>query len=334
MIPDGTTEKRGRTIFFLTLAFSLLLSHFNCASAETSESRIELETPRPGTHKYYLERVYGFRRSYLLHIPEGYNHSKALPLVVALHGGFGTARQMEERSGLSELADRQGCIVLYPNGITLFGWLQHWNAGHCCGQAMKDGIDDVAFVSRVIDETCRRSNVDRSRISMVGYSNGGMLAYLFAAQKPEILAAVAAIAATVGSRPSDHGAEKHIPPAKAPMPIISFHGRDDDIVPYGRGRPARGRGHLYVPVNESMAFWKTANQAAPLPQREEMLAGRIVKETWRGKNKSAEIVLYTIQGWKHDLPTRYYTRNLPKTDPLMGFHATDYIWDFFKRHRR
>ena len=312
------------------LSAAFLLMIWGC-----SENLPGFETLTPGTYEHKLElRVYGFRRSYLLHIPEGYDHSNPLPLVVALHGGFGTARQMEEESGLSELADRQGYIVVYPNGITLFGWLQHWNAWHCCGQAMKEGIDDVGFVSRVIDQICQRLKVDRSRIYMVGYSNGGMLAHLFAAQKPEILAAVATISATIASQPSASEAEVCIPPAKAPMPIFLLHGREDDVVPYEKGGVSGNWGHVYAPVKESVAFWKKANQVDPPPQKEELMAGRILKETWRGNREGGKIVLYTLEGWKHNLPTKYHTRKLPGTDPLLGFHATEHIWQFFKEYRR
>jgi len=123
---------------------------------------------------------------------------------------------MEEETGLSDLADREGFLVVYPNGITLFGWFQHWNAGHCCGRAMKDQVDDVGFISTVIEEVRRDFRVDPSRIYMVGYSNGGMLAYLFAAQEPETLAAVAVIGATIGSSPSPSQPEVRIPPARRP----------------------------------------------------------------------------------------------------------------------
>ena len=299
-----------------------------------SEKLPGYEALSPGTYEHKLNiRVLGFRRSYLIHIPKSYDRTKALPLVVALHGGFSTAQRMEEETGLSELADREGFFVLYPNGMTLFGWLQHWNAGHCCGKAMKDGIDDVGFVSMVIDQARKHLKVDPARIYMVGYSNGGMLAHFFVAQRPEPFAAVAVIAATIGSRPSPSEPEVRIPPAKAPMPIIAFHGREDDLVPYERGR-LRDWGHLYVPVKESMGYWVKANQCASIPLREQMMAGRVQKETWTGYKKGEEVILYTLEGWKHSPPTRHHTQGLPGTDPLKGFHATDIIWEFFKGHHR
>ena len=150
------------------------------------------ETIKPGTYQHKLNvRVTGSRRSYLLHIPRGYDPARPTPLVVVLHGAFDTAKEVERQTGLSDLADREGFFALYPNGITLFGWLQHWNARHCCGKAMKDGIEDLGFVAGVIEQAQVHLNVDPKRIYMVGYSNGGMLVYLFASEKPETLSAVA-----------------------------------------------------------------------------------------------------------------------------------------------
>jgi len=299
-----------------------------------SQSLAGLESLGPGTHKRKLDlRVLGFRRSYLLHIPENYNRAEARPLVVALHGAFSTAEKMEQETGLSELADREGFLVLYPNGITLFGWLQHWNALHCCGKAMKDRVDDLGFVAGVIDEVREHFNIDTSRIYMVGYSNGGMLAHLFAAQKPETLAALAVIAAAIGSRPSPSEPEVRIPPARAPMPVLVIHGREDDHIPY-EGGSVEKNGHFYVSVKGSIDFWLQANGVSGVSQRENMAAGRVIKETWKAQDGRQEVVLCTLEGWKHTIPTRYFTEKLPGNDPLKNFDATEMIWDFFKSHRR
>jgi polyhydroxybutyrate depolymerase len=240
---------------------------------------------------------------------------------------------MEEETGLSDLADREGFLVAYPNGITLFGWFQHWNAGHCCGRAMKDRVDDLGFVSMVIEEVRGTFHVDSSRIYMVGYSNGGLLAYLFAAQKPETLAAVAVIAATIGSSPSPSEPEVCIPPARAPVPVMALHGREDDSIPYEGGRLGN-EGQSYVSVKESMEFWLKANQISTASQREERMAGRVIKDTWKAQASDREVILYTLEGWKHTIPTKYFTKKLPENDPLRNFHATDIIWDFFKNHHK
>jgi polyhydroxybutyrate depolymerase len=313
----------------LTVAIITSLLLHGCAGSPAG-----VENDDSGTHKRKLDlRVLGFHRSYLIHVPMNYNRAESRPLVVALHGAFSTAAEMEKETGLSDLADRDGFLVVYPNGITLFGWFQHWNARHCCGKAMEDGVDDLGFISTVIEEVCRNFQVDASRIYMVGYSNGGMLAYLFAAQKPELLAAVAVIAATIGSSPSSDQPEMLIPPAQASMPVLVIHGREDNRIPY-EGGSERKNGRSYVSVKDSMEFWLKADRIATAPQREEMMGGRVIKEIWGVPGSNREVVLYTLEGWKHTIPTKYFTKKLPENDPLKNFSATDIIWDFFKNHRK
>jgi polyhydroxybutyrate depolymerase len=307
----------------------LLIALWGC-----SEDLYGFDARAPGTSEHFFNtRVLGFRRSYLIHIPSGWDRAKSLPLVVALHGGFSTARKMELETGLSDLADKEGFFVLYPNGVTLFGWLQHWNAEHCCGIAMRRDIDDVGFVSQAIDEVKSHLNVDPACIYMVGYSNGGMLAYLFPAKRPETLAAVAVIASTIGSRSSPSAPEMKVSPPPSPVPLIAFHGRADDTVPYAGGRAGK-QGHLYVSVNDSMAFWVKANQGSQLPVREWMMEGKVTKDTWNLGNRHNEVVLYSLEGWKHSLPTRHFTGALPETEPLKSFDAMGILWEFFKTHHK
>lgn len=144
----------------------------------------------------------GFQRDYRVHVPVGYDGRTPLPMVIVIHGAFDTARGMEKFSGFSDLADIERFIVLYPNGIGILGLLQHWNAGHCCGKAAADGIDDVGYLAAAIKDAGKRLAVDRRRIFMVGFSNGGMMAYRFAAERGRMLAGVACLAASMGGRAS------------------------------------------------------------------------------------------------------------------------------------
>jgi len=124
----------------------LTLSIANCMAALPKEG--------PAVSKTYKNkvdmRVRGSRRSYLIHVPPAHNSQQPLPLVVVIHGAFETAKDMEKRTGFSDLADQEGFVAVYPNGFGLFGLLQHWNAGHCCGKAAADDIDDVGFLKQAI----------------------------------------------------------------------------------------------------------------------------------------------------------------------------------------
>jgi polyhydroxybutyrate depolymerase len=288
------------------------------------------------TYKTTLDiKINGFRRTYLVHVPTGYPPQNPLPLVVVIHGAFDTAEGMEKFSGFSELADREGFIVLYPNGMGILGFLQHWNAGHCCGKAASDNVDDVGFVAAAIEDVCARLKIDRSRIYMVGFSNGGMLAYRFAAERSALLAAVAPLAASIGGRLSDDAPEWHIPEPKQPLSVITFHGLADDDVPY-EGGVSRHRGgtRSYWSVEESVRFWITHNGCNPRAVSTYLNNGRIELKSWAVCKNDTEVTLYLIRDWGHVWPGRYFTADLADENPLKDFNAAEIIWDFFKSHRR
>ena len=317
-----------RTLIFL---FTLSLFPAGCA---TSLPKDQAEGGK--TYKNAVDiRINGFRRTYLVHIPSGYKPEAPLPLVVVIHGAFDTAEGMEKFSRFSQLADREGFMVLYPNGMGILGFLQHWNAGHCCGKAADDQVDDVGFVAAAIADVCGRIKVDRDRIYMVGFSNGGMLTYRFAAERGDLLAAAAPMAASIGGRPSEEIPEWRIPEPVRPIPIIVFHGLSDDDVSY-EGGVSRHRGgtRSYWSVEESVQFWVTRNGCSPRVASKELNAGSVLLSSWVDCKDKADVALYLIRDWGHVWPGSYFTAALAEEDPLKNFDAAEIIWDFFKSHRR
>lgn len=290
----------------------------------------------PQTYKNSLDiEINGFRRTYLVHVPRGYAPDTPLPLVVVIHGAFDTAEGMERVSGFSRLADREGFIVLYPNGMGILGLLQHWNAGHCCGKAADDNVDDVGFVAATIEDVCVRLNVDRDRIYMVGFSNGGMLAYRFAAERGDILAAVSPMAASIGGRLSKDLPEWRIPEPAQPVSVIAVHGLLDDDVPYEGGiSHHRGGTRTYWSVEESVDFWVTRNGCKPAPVTKNLYEGRVILKSWMSCTDNAEVALCLIVGWGHVWPGGPFTAALAGNDPLRNFDAAEILWTFFKSHHR
>lgn len=277
----------------------------------------------------------GFNRTYQVHVPAGYTSATSLPLVVVIHGAFDTAEGMAVYSGFSDLADQEGFLVLYPNGMGLFGYLQHWNAGHCCGKAAKDGIDDVGFIAAAIEDACARLKVNRRRIYVVGFSNGGMMAYRLAAERTDMLAAAAALAASCGGRASDEDPIWHIPAPKEPIPILIMHGMDDRDVPFEGGTsPRRGGQRVYWSVEESVALWVKADGCTTKMKDKPLYGGKVRVHSWEQCDEDSEVSLYMINGWAHDWPGPYFTSKLPEKHPLRHFDAARIIWNFFKRHVR
>jgi polyhydroxybutyrate depolymerase len=276
-------------------------------------------------------RTGGFDRDYLIHIPAGYNCSRELPMVVVIHGGFDTGKGMEKFSGFSDLADRENFIVLYPNGIGILGFLQHWNAGHCCGRAQSDHIDDVGFLAAVIDSACRRFHVDRRRIFMLGFSNGGMMTYRFASERGEMLAGAAALAASIGSRTEDAQEAWPIPVPVKPIPFLIMHGTADAIVPPdGRVSLHHGEPRFYRSVSESVKFWRFVNGCSDEELTQSLFDGAVRLTKWRGCSSSKPVWLYILRGWDHRWPGTYFTSQSKDGNPLKGFDAAEIIWEFFK----
>ncbi len=272
-----------------------------------------------------------FKRDYHIHIPPGYDGRRKLPMVVVIHGAFDTAKGMEKFSGFSTLADRENFIVLYPNGIGIFGFLQHWNAGHCCAKAQQDNIDDVGFVAAAIEAAVQRLNVDRSRIFMLGFSNGGMLTYRFAAEKSELLAGAAALAASIGSRTADTQQEWQIPNPAEPVPFLIMHGTADTDVPFqGHTSQRRGTPRFYRSVDESIGFWTRRNGCRPAEPMTTLYHGAVRLTKWSDCTTTKQVWFYAIEDWGHIWPGKYFTADLKEGHPLKNFDAAEIIWDFFK----
>jgi polyhydroxybutyrate depolymerase len=280
-------------------------------------------------------RIMGARRTYLVHVPPNYSPKKPLPLVVVIHGAFDTAAGMEKYSTFSDLADRESFIVMYPNGMGIFGLFQHWNAGHCCGKAANDDVDDVGFIAAAINDVRVRLQIDPNRIYMVGFSNGGMLAYRFAAERGDILAAVAPLAASIGGRRSEDAPQWRIPDPVKPLSVITIHGMaDDDIVYEGGVSLHRGGTRTFWSVNESIDFWVRHNGCHPNAAATELNHGHVRIHTWGACSNDTEVVLYLMENWGHVWPGRYFTAELEEEDPLKDFDAAEVIWNFFKSHTR
>lgn len=109
-------------------------------------------------------------------------------VVVALHGYTSSPEQLRDGPLDADAWARElAATVVYPTGL---GERPSWNAGGCCGSAARSDIDDVGFLARLLTRL-RADGADT--VALVGYSNGGMLAYRVACERPELVDAVAVV---------------------------------------------------------------------------------------------------------------------------------------------
>lgn len=211
-------------------------------------------------------------RSYLLVRPSGSERNPFPAVVFAFHGGGGHAEQFRESAGLDEVAEREGFLVVYPNGTgpTRNERLLTWNAGACCGYAQEESVDDVAFFLALLDDVGRRVTYDRRRVYLTGHSNGSMISYRIAAEAGNHVAAVVGVGGAMSGEFDD--------PVR-PLPVLHIHSEDDPRALY-EGGETRGlfgnRVSDHRPVNETLDYWIRANGC--VTEGEE-----IASESWKGR---------------------------------------------------
>jgi polyhydroxybutyrate depolymerase len=262
-------------------------------------------------------RFGGLERTYRVFRPATLAKSAPVPLVVMLHGGFGTGLQAEKAYHWDEAATRYGFVVLYPDGIR-----RAWNAGICCGAPERDNVDDVGFLSALIDQIAREQNVDRSRIYVTGISNGAMMAYRMACEAPLDIAAIGPVAGTLT-----------VPCAQAkPTSVLAVHGLADAFVPF-EGGVGKGFSRASRPsVPASLAHWREIDGCTMPAERS---SGSVTESPATCPHGRA-VELITIEGaghqWPGSVPPPVFLQKLlgPSSDAL---DATVTLWQFFSAQR-
>lgn len=317
--------------------FVRYLSVLVCAGAFVWLPGCSTDRGRPGPGTYLQTTPLHYRlstRTYLLHVPPGYDEQKVWPLVLVLHGAFSTARSFEKKSGFSTLADRAGFVVAYPNGVGVLGLGRHWNAGHCCGLAEKDHVDDIGFLDYMLDDIARRLPIDPQRVFLVGHSNGGMLAYEYASRKSARIAALCVVSGTIGSARGKGAPPYRTGPPERAVPLLAIHGRQDRCVPFAGGLGLRSGGRYYVPVLDSVGLWARYCGCGPTPEVSVDPHGGRSLMTWRDMQGAPWAVLCLLENWEHAWPGTFNIAGLPPDHPLRGFEASQVIWEFFCQHPR
>lgn len=245
--------------------------------------------------------VAGRERHYTLYLPS--TLATPAPLVIDFHGLTATPEREERVSTMRRKADATGFVVAQP-------------AADLVGNAWDtlEGSGDVAFAVAVVEDVAARTQLDRSRVFAVGYSAGGGMAARLACDAADVFAAVGVVAGA-------HLGWGRCRPTR-PVPLISFHGDADLIVPFD------GFG-LIPDIAEWSGFHADLNGCGAPPNiREETPDVRITQ--WSSCDAGADVVLYTVVGGGHGWPgTTDPSRVGDTTDSVS---ATDLIWDFFRLH--
>lgn len=287
--------------------------------------------------------VDGATRSYIIHVPPGYDGKQALPVVLAFHGLGMNATAMYGLTGFTGLSDRKGFIVVFPNA-----------AGGRWQDGLSSGADDVAFVQAMLAKLSRTMSIDTRRVYACGISNGGYFSQLLALSIPEKIAAAGVVASTLTRGGASAGGQSRA------VPIVFFLGTDDALLPWGDGRskdlgklgevlgisslgsidsPLAKMGGLFS-VPETIGFWTNHNGAnsTPYTSREPDKAAndgtKVEKDTYGSGNN--QVLVYRIIGGGHTWPGGLQIKAVSDISGNISqdIDASELLWEFFKNHSR
>lgn len=273
------------------------------------------------------------KRTYLLHIPPLSKLKKEPPLVIALHGGGGTGKDMIKltRGGLNSLSNTEGFLVLYPDGIR-----RHWNDGRgLIFYSHIKNIDDVKFISKLIDRMIEQFNIDKNRIYVTGMSNGGLMSYRLACELTEIISAIAVVGASLSEnlyftcKPS------------RPIPVLLIMGMKDPLVPWDGGYLHFGALKLGKVISspDTARFWASHNQCSTegkiqyLPDVDPYDGTRVWRRRYTGCKDNAKVVFYGIENGGHTWPMGFqYFPEYVIGKTCKDIDANKIIIEFFNKH--
>ncbi len=287
----------------------------------------------------YRRKLRGEFRSryYEMHVPPAYDKKSPAPVVMVFHGGGGDPGSVRYSSRMDSTSDKHGFIAVYPAGTPTRSFLKDrlmiWNDGRPFKDGQHSEVDDVAYVDALLADLSTLFNVDEKRIYVCGYSNGAQFAYRLAKRRPDVIAAIAAVA---GPRKPDDDFD---PAPARPLPVMQFAGIQDNFSPYKGGKPPQDATFKaeVKPVREVVKAWADFNKCQEKPV-EEKRVGQAVMRRYGNCRAGAEVVFWTLEDAGHTWPGGRVSPNaevlglgsLGKVN--QDINAAELMWEFFKKH--
>jgi polyhydroxybutyrate depolymerase len=179
-------------------------------------------------------------------IPTDYDPTVPHPLVMVLHG-FGADGFLETTYlQLFDFVDEKQFVLVFPDGTVNDQDERFWNATPACCDFSDSAVDDVGYLSGLIEEAQQTYNIDPKRVYLVGHSNGGFMSFRMACEASELITAIVSLAGSTFDDPGDCA------PATIPVSVLAVHGTADATIPYD------GRPDLYPGAVETTERFATA----------------------------------------------------------------------------
>ncbi|NDD29940.1 MAG: hypothetical protein EB084_16920 [Proteobacteria bacterium] len=276
----------------------------------------------------------GVERAYYVHMPKGHTPTRPLPVLILLHGGGGSATQALTSYPLLPLSDREGFVLVAPNGTGPLPAekMLTFNSGFGFGWAYNHHVDDTGFIRALITELAKTQSIDRRRVYLTGMSNGAVLCHYAAGANADLIAGIAPVVGSAGGSVSDRTPLTWPARPARPLDVIMFNGALDQHIPLEGGwqkKHAERAPRFIASAQQTANFWIEANGCNPTPKVEEMPAQQATRYTWSGGREGTRVVLYVLHNQGHAWPGGKGARIVADTpSPLLD--TGQVMWDFFK----
>ncbi|MHC5599099.1 MAG: extracellular catalytic domain type 1 short-chain-length polyhydroxyalkanoate depolymerase [Nostoc sp.] len=297
-------------IFILTATLATA-----CNSIQAEETSITTEKIDSGDNYGELQNQ-GKLRTYYFYTPKSYNPDRPMPLVLVFHGDDGSGRSISNVTRFNELADKKGFIVVYPDGIN-----QKWSLrGNAQGR-----VDDVLFVSALLDHLKQQMNIDSHKVYATGFSRGGILTQALACKLPNKIAGFASVAGSLPVR-----LKPNCQP-QTPISMLMINGTNDRDVLY-EGDDHTQRGAL-VSISDMVDFWRSHDQCTSSNGSLQFSEDKVKTSLYKACSGNSEVWELAVVNGGHFWPGGSSTdESLNKFNAKLGLNASETIWNFFQRH--
>ena len=236
----------------------------------------------------------GLNRTYRLWIPQTYDGSTALPIIVNYHGTDGTPQSVDDfSSNLSVKANSRSYIVVAPQAEKAGKSSVAWTV-----PGISTSPDDVSFTNAMLDKISSEFCIDQKRIFATGFSSGGAMATWIGQSDSERFAAIV-----------PGGGVNLVDPTfqRFPIPIYAYHGTKDEFAFYNGigGIPNKpdpvnkGKSAFFGGVEDVMTYWAKVNGCQPTFTDTKLTSDAILR-SWAGCQAATQVLLAVDGG--HTFP--------------------------------